>query len=58
MAEKYTHAKDCVDQAAASADRKSHDAAAKKREVRQQQIAHTVWFEWYPRTRPDKRSHR
>jgi hypothetical protein len=56
MAEKHTHAKDCADQAAASADRKSHDAAAKKREARQQELARAVWFEWYPRTRPDKRA--
>jgi hypothetical protein len=45
---KHTHAKNCVDQAAAAADRKSHDAIAKKREARQQELARVAWFEWYP----------
>lgn len=49
---KHTHAKDCADQAAASADRKSHDAAARKREAHQQQLAHAEWFEWYPPSAP------
>jgi hypothetical protein len=45
---KNTHPKDCPDQAAASTDRKSHDAAAKKREVNQQQLARAAWFDWFP----------
>lgn len=53
MHNKHTHDKDCADQAAASADRKSHDTAAKKREAHYQQLAHAEWFEWYPTTRPD-----
>ncbi|HEY3059692.1 MAG TPA: hypothetical protein VGL99_12025 [Chloroflexota bacterium] len=43
-----THPKECPDQAAASVDRKSHEAAAKKREVDQQRLARAAWFEWFP----------
>lgn len=32
-------------------DRKSHEAAANKREAHQQQLARAEWFEWYPRSR-------
>jgi hypothetical protein len=45
---KYTHPKECPDHVAANSDRKSHEAAAKKREVHQQELARAEWFEWYP----------
>jgi hypothetical protein len=51
MTSKYTHPSDCTDHKAAAADRKAHDAAAKKREARQQALAHTVWLEWYAPSR-------
>jgi hypothetical protein len=56
MSDKHIHARDCADQAAASADRNRHDAAAKKREARQQELARAIWLEWYPRTTPHKRT--
>jgi hypothetical protein len=48
MRNKYTHAKDCIDQLAATADRKSHDAEAKKREVHRQELARAEWLDWFP----------
>ena len=47
MAIKHTHPKDCPDHKEAAADRKLHDAVAKKREERQQVLAHSEWFDWY-----------
>jgi len=47
LAVKHTHPKDCPDHKEAAADRKSHDAVAKKREEKQQVLAHTEWFDWY-----------
>jgi hypothetical protein len=47
MAVKHTHPKDCPDHKEAAADRKLHDAVAKKREERQQVLAHSEWFDWY-----------
>jgi hypothetical protein len=48
MRGKHTHPKECPDHAAASTDRKSHEAASKKREVVQQQLARAAWFDWFP----------
>ena len=47
MAIKHTHPKDCPDSKEAAADRKLHEAVAKKREERQQVLAHSAWFDWY-----------
>jgi hypothetical protein len=47
MAIKHTHPKDCPDSKEAAADRKLHEAVAKKREERQQVLAHSEWFNWY-----------
>jgi hypothetical protein len=47
MAVKHTHPKDCPDHKEAAADRKTHDATAKKREERQQVLAHAEWFDWF-----------
>jgi hypothetical protein len=48
---KHTHPKDCPDHAAAAANRKSHEAAMKLREVEQQRRARAVWFDWLPTQR-------
>jgi hypothetical protein len=45
MATSHFHTKDCPDRKAAAADRAQHDAAAKKREARQQALAHAQWFD-------------
>jgi hypothetical protein len=45
MANSHFHTKDCPDRKAAAADRAQHDAAAKKREARQQALAHAQWFD-------------
>lgn len=50
MAAKHTHPKDCPDNKEAAADRKVHDAVAKKREDRQQVLAHAEWLDWFPTT--------
>lgn len=50
MAIKHTHPKDCPDHKEAAADRKLHEALAKKREERQQVLAHSAWFDWYGAT--------
>lgn len=42
-----THAKDCPDYKAASADRAKHAAAAVEREVRRQALAHSHWMDAY-----------
>jgi hypothetical protein len=47
MTIKHTHPKDCPDHKEAAADRKLHEAVAKKREERQQVLAHSEWFNWY-----------
>ena len=47
MAIKHTHPKDCPDTKEAAADRKLHDAVAKKREERQKVLAHAEWFDWF-----------
>jgi hypothetical protein len=48
MRNKHTHGKDCLDQSAATADRKSHDAEAKKREAHRQELARAEWLDWFP----------
>jgi hypothetical protein len=49
----HVHPKDCPDQKAAEADRKQHEAQRKKRQERQQALAHAEWFEWYAPPRTD-----
>jgi len=51
MRGKHTHPKECPDHAAATIDRKSHEAAAKKREADQQRLARAEWFDWLPARR-------
>ena len=48
MATKYTHPKDCTDQKAAAADRKTHAAALDQRQRQLQLRAHAEWFDWFP----------
>jgi MoxR-like ATPase len=48
---KHTHTKDCPDHAAATANRKTHEAERKLREAEQQRLARDVWFDWLPSRR-------
>ncbi len=48
MSTTHTHPKDCPDQKAAAADRKRHAEVLAERQRRQQLLAHTAWFDWFP----------
>jgi hypothetical protein len=44
---RHTHAKDCPDYKAATADRAKHAAAAIERERRRQAVAQSYWMDAY-----------